>query len=131
MIASLFAAALLAALDAASAYKIEALPSKAKAGAVSKARLEVVPLQGAHVSPDAPISLTVQSGAFAKVEKEKFGRPDAKSTDKQGVAFEVPFTAKAGPGQKDELHAKLVFFICTETLCERQSRDVTLALEVE
>ena len=124
--------ALLAALDASSAYKIEALPSKVKSGAVAKARLEVVPVQGAHVSPDAPISLTVQSGAFSKVEKEKFGRADARPTDKQGVAFEVPFTAaKAGPGQKDELHARLNFFICTETLCEKQSRDVTLALEVE
>jgi hypothetical protein len=129
MIASVLAAALLAALDASSAYKIEALPSKAKSGAVSKARLEVVPVQGAHVSPDAPISLTVQSGAFSKVEKEKFGRAESKATEKQGVAFEVPFTAaKAG---KDELHAKLNFFICTETLCEKQSRDVTLALEVE
>jgi hypothetical protein len=121
--------ALLAALDAASAYKIEAQPSKAKHGAVAKARLEVVPVAGAHVSPDAPISLTVRSGAFSKVEKEKLGRSEARPTDKQGVFFEVPFTsAQAG---KDELHAKLNFFICTATLCEKQSRDVTLALEVE
>jgi hypothetical protein len=121
--------ALLAALDAASAYKIEAQPSKAKHGAAAVARLEVVPVKGAHVSPDAPISLTVKSGAFSKVEKEKLGRGDAKPTDKQGVLFEVPFTA-AREG-KDELHARLNFFICTESLCEKQSREVTLALEVE
>jgi hypothetical protein len=121
--------ALLAALDAASAYKIEAQPSKAKHGTAAKARLEVVPVAGAHVSPDAPISLTVHSGAFSKVEKEKLGRSEAQPTGKQGVLFEVPFTsAQAG---KDELHAKLNFFICTETLCEKQSREVTLALEVE
>jgi hypothetical protein len=121
--------ALLAALDAASAYKIEAQPSKAKHGAAAKARIEVVPVKGAHVSPDAPISLTVTSGAFSKVEKEKLGRGEARPTDKQGVFFDVPFTAaQAG---KDELHAKLNFFICTESLCEKQSRDITLALEVE
>jgi len=121
--------ALLAALDAASAYKIEAQATKAKHGAPAKAHVEVVPAQGAHVSPDAPISFTVHSGAVAKVEKEKLGRADSKPTDKHGVAFDVPFTAaQAG---KDELRGTLNFFICTDTLCEKQSREVTLALEVE
>jgi hypothetical protein len=121
--------ALLAALDAASAYKIETQATKARHGTAAKAHVEVVPVQGAHVSPDAPISLTVHSGAFSKVEKEKLGRADSKPTSKQGVAFDVPFTsAQAG---KDELKGTLNFFICTESLCEKQVREVTLALELE
>jgi hypothetical protein len=121
--------ALLAALEASSAYKIEAQATKSKHGSPATARVEVVPNAGAHVSPDAPISLTVHSGTFAKVSKEKLGRTDAKPTDKHGVEFDVPFTAdQAG---KDALHGTLNFFICTDTLCEKQSREVTLALEVE
>jgi hypothetical protein len=127
--AAMLLLALLAALDAASAYKIDAQPSKARHGAPATARLEVVPAEGAHVSPDAPISLTVHSGTLAKVAKEKLGRGEAKPTDKHGVFFEVPFTAaQAG---KDELQATLNFFICTETLCEKQSRQIALAVEVE
>ena len=39
----------------------------------------------------------------------------------------MPFTASA----RDELKGTLSFFICTEKLCEKQKREIALAVEVE
>lgn len=116
--------------DVSKVYRIETTPVvKVKKGAEGKAKVEVVPGANAHVSPDAPISLTVTSGPALKLSKEKLGRADAKETAAKGVAFEVPFTA-ASAG-KDEVKGNLTFFICTENLCERQKRDVSLPVEVQ
>jgi hypothetical protein len=32
---------------------------------------------------------------------------------------------------KDEVKGSLVFFICTEKLCERQTREIAMAVEVQ
>ncbi len=116
--------------DVSNAYKIETSPVvKVKKGETGKARVEVVPRSDAHVSPDAPISLTVHSGPAVKLAKEKLGRAEAHETAAKGVEFEVPFTA-ASAGS-DEVKGTLSFFICTEKLCEKQKRDVSLAVLVE
>jgi hypothetical protein len=119
---------LAAAPDVSSTYRIEAPKVvKVKKGVAAQARIEVVPNADAHVSPDAPISLSVSAGPAVKLEKQKLGRPDAKETKEKGVAFDVPFTA-AG---KDELKGSLSFFICTEKLCERQKREIAVLVEAE
>jgi hypothetical protein len=117
--------------DAAKAYTIETshAPLKVKKGKKGEAKVTVVPRSDAHVSPDAPLSVTLSSGPALDLPKQKLGRPDAKPTDAKGVEFEVPFVGKQ-PG-RDELRAQVTFFICTEKLCERQKRDVTLAVVVE
>lgn len=117
--------------DAAKAYKIETSqgPLKVKKGEKAQAKVTVVPRSDAHVSPDAPISVTVSAGPAVELPRQKLGRPDAKATEAKGVEFEVPFVGKQ-PG-KDELKAQVTFFICTEKLCERQKRDVSLAVVVE
>jgi hypothetical protein len=117
--------------DAAKAYRIETsqVPLKVKRGEQGQAKVTVVPRSDAHVSPDAPLSVTLSSGPALDLPKQKLGRPDAKPTDAKGVEFEVPFVGKQ-PG-RDELRAQVTFFICTEKLCERQKRDVTLAVVVE
>ncbi len=125
----LLALSLLAApTDVANTYKLE-VPRvvKVKKGAAAHARVEVVPRSDAHVSPDAPISLTVSADAGVKLSKEKLTRADAKETKAKGVEFDVPFTAQS----KGELKGALTFFICTDKLCERQKRDVAVAVEVE
>jgi len=53
----------------------------------------VVPRSDAHVSPEAPISLSLTAGPGVKLAKEKLVRGDAKETKAKGVEFEVPFTA--------------------------------------
>jgi hypothetical protein len=117
--------------DAAKAYRIETsqAPLKVKRGEQGQAKVTVVPRSDAHVSPDAPVSLTVSAGPAVDLPKAKLGRADAKATEAKGVEFDVPFVGKQ-PG-KDELHAQVTFFICTEKLCERQKRDVALAVVVE
>jgi len=123
-------AALLAAPDVSDTYRIETSKLvKVRKGETGHARVEVVPRPDAHVSPDAPISLTVSAGHSVKLAKEKLGRPEAKETKAKGVEFDVPFTAQAAG--KDELRATLSFFICTEKLCEKQKRELALAVEVE
>src|SRR5712671_6469101 len=110
--------------DAAKAYKIETsqAPLKVKKGETGQARVTVVPRSDAHVSPDAPLSVTVSAGPALEL-------PDAKATEAKGVEFDVPFVGKqAGT---DQLKAQVTFFICTEKLCERQKREVALAVVVE
>ncbi len=128
--ALLLALLLAGAPDVSGAYRIETSKAlKVKKGATASAHVEVVPRSDAHVSPDAPISLTVSSGPALKVAKAKLGRPEAKATKAKGVEFDIPFTAEASG--KDELRASLSFFICTEQLCEKQKRELALQVEVE
>jgi hypothetical protein len=117
--------------DAAKAYKIETsqAPLKVKKGETGQARVTVVPRSDAHVSPDAPVSVTVSAGPALELPKQKLGRPDAKATQAKGVEFEVPFVGKQAGN--DQLKAQVTFFICTEKLCERQKREVALAVVVE
>ena len=84
--------------------------------------------QLAHVSPDAPLSMTVSAGPALDLPKPKLGRTDAKPTEAKGVEFEVPFVGKQ-PG-KDELKAQMTFFICTEKICSRQQREVSVPVDV-
>ena len=121
-------ALLVASPDVSGTYRIETPKVvKVKKGEQASARVEVVPRPDAHVSPDAPISLTMTSGPAVKLAKEKLGRAEAHETKTHGVEFEVPFTASA----RDEMKGTLTFFICTEKLCERQKREIALAVEVE
>jgi hypothetical protein len=130
MLALAIASLLAAAPDVSGTYRVETTKTlKVKKGETATGKVEVVPRADAHVSPDAPISLALTSGPSLKLAKEKLGRPDAKETQAKGVAFDVPFTA-ASAG-KDEVKGTLTFFICTEKLCERQKREIAMAVEVQ
>jgi hypothetical protein len=116
--------------DAARAYTIETTPKLSlKKGETGEAKVTVVPRPDAHVSPEAPISMTLTGGPSVELPKQKLGRGDAKETAKKGVEFAIPVVAKAGG--KDEVKGQLTFFICTEKLCERQKRDVSVPVTVE
>jgi len=130
MIAFALAALLAAPPDVSGTYRIDATKVvKVKKGETATAKVEVVPRSDAHVSPDAPISLALTSGPAVKLGKEKLGRADAKETKAKGVEFDVPITA-ASAG-KDEVKGTLSFFICTEKLCEKQKREIAMAVEVQ
>jgi hypothetical protein len=117
-------------VDAARAYTIESTPQLTlKKGQTGEAKVTVVPRSDAHVSPDAPISMTLTGGSAVELPKQKLGRADAKETAKKGVEFAIPVVAKTGG--KDEVKGQLSFFICTEKLCERQKRDVSVPVTVE
>lgn len=129
-LAALPAAAQPAASAPAPTYRVEAPKSlRVKKGVPSRARLEVVPRADSHISPDAPVSVAVQGSPSLEVPQARLGRTDAKETPQKGIAFEVPFAAKAaGAGALD---ADLVFFICTEKLCERHKEHVKLAVQAD
>jgi hypothetical protein len=97
-----------------------------KAGQKGKWVLSIQAKAGAHVSDDAPMKIEL-SGTHVKVGKEKLARPDAIA---QGASprFEVPFSADA-PG-KGSIDAKLTFFICTDKICSRQQKAVSVPVEV-
>jgi hypothetical protein len=115
---------------AAGAYKIESTSSlKLKKGEKADAHITIVPRSDAHVSPDAPLSMALSSGSSIQLAKSKLGRGDGTPTAQQGVDFKIPVTATAAG--KDEVKGQLSFFICTEKLCERQKREVTVPVTVE
>ena len=111
-------------------YKIEAPQViHLKMGQPASARLTVVPRADSHVSPDAPVSLTLTASPSVELSKLKLGRADAKETPQKGIQFDFPVAAKqAGPGSVD---ADLVFFLCTEKLCERHKEHVRLDVQAE
>jgi hypothetical protein len=116
--------------EAAKAYKIETTTAlKLKKGEKGDAHVTIVPRSDAHVSPDAPISMALSAGPKVELAKTKLGRPDGTATPQKGVDFAIPVTAAAVG--KDEVKGQLSFFICTEKLCERQKRDVTVPVTVE
>ena len=130
MIALALAGLLAASPDVSGTYRVESPKVlKVKKGETAHAKVEVVPRSDAHVSPEAPISLSLTSGAGVKLAKDKLGRADAKETQAKGVEFDVPFTAAAAG--KDEVKGTLSFFICTEKLCEKQKREIAMAVEVQ
>jgi hypothetical protein len=116
--------------DAAQTYKIETTSSlKLKKGEKGEAHVVIVPRSDAHVSPDAPISILLSAGPAVDLEKTKLGRADGAATPGKGVDFRIPVSAKAAG--KDEVKGQLSFFICTEKLCERQKRQVSVPVTVE
>jgi len=95
--------------------------------------LSIRTAKGAHISEDAPLKLTLSGSGGVEPGKSTLGRSDAKSLSKaEGPAdprFEVPFTASSKG--KATVEAKLTFFVCTETLCSRQQKTLTLPVTVD
>ncbi len=121
-------------VDPASLYEVstEGTSTQVKAGEKGLLVLSIKTKPGAHVSEEAPLKLEVK-GTQVTPEKQKLGREDSVGKKAAGQEyadprFEVPFTtATAGKGSVD---AKLTFFICTEKICARQQKTLSLPVEV-
>jgi hypothetical protein len=121
-------------VDPSTLYEVttEGTSTQVKAGEKGVFVLAIKTKAGAHVSEEAPLKLDVK-GTQLTPAKEKLGREDSVSKKAAGQEFvdprfEVPFTtASAGKGSVD---AKLTFFICTEKICARQQKTVSLPVEV-
>ncbi len=121
-------------VDPTTLYEVttEGTSTQVKAGEKGVFVLSVKTKPGAHVSEEAPLKLEVK-GSQVTPAKEKLGREDSVAKKAAGQEFvdprfEVPFTtAAAGKGTVD---AKLLFFICTEKICARQQKTVSLPVEV-
>jgi len=103
-----------------------------KAGQPGTFVLVIHTVAGAHISEDAPLKLALSGSGGVEPQKTLLGRSDAKAVPKPGGAtdprFEVPLTASAkGQGA---VEAKLTFFVCTETLCARQQKTLSVPVTV-
>ena len=104
-----------------------------KPGASGTLVLSIHTSAGAHISEDAPLKLTLTGSGGVEPAKATLGRSDAKTVRKaDGAAdprFEVPLTAVSkGHGA---VEAKLTFFVCTETLCSRQQKTLSVPVTVD
>jgi hypothetical protein len=121
--------------DVASLYEVttDGTSTKLKAGETGKLVISIKAKNGAHVSDEAPLKIELSSRQ-STLTKDKLTLADSLNQKKDGEAnypnprFEVPFTPTAhGPAT---LEAKMTFFICTEKLCSRQVKNLTLPVEV-
>lgn len=112
-------------VDVTALYEVstEGTTTKVKAGEAGKVVVAIKLKGGAHVSDEAPLKLELSSQQ-AKLSKDKLTLAD--SIGKPEPRFEVPFTAQGAT----TIDAKMTFFICTEKLCSRQTKQLSLNVEV-
>ncbi len=117
--------------DAAQSYRLdtEGTTRQLPAGGAGKLVVAIVPAKGTHVHPAAPLKITLSATPGLKLSREQLGHADAVDPKAEGPRFEVPFTATAAGAQ--EARAKVDFFICSETWCVKQSRDLSVSVAVK
>ena len=131
---ALFSAACFAqAPDVAGLYDVttEGSSQKVKVGEKGTFVIAFKTKDGSHISSDAPMKIEV-SGKQVKIGKEKLTLADSVTKKEAGKdyvdpKFEVPFTAMAAGAASVE--AKMTFFICTDKVCARQQKTLTVAVE--
>jgi hypothetical protein len=128
--------ALAAEVDPTTLYKLstEGTTAKVAPGKKGTLVLEIQSLKGAHVSDEAPLRIQLSGTGGVTPEKTQLVYGD--SVRKASAAakypdprFEVPFAAQGkGPGS---VEAKMTFFVCTEQLCLRQQKTLSVPVTVE
>lgn len=104
-----------------------------KAGERGKFVLSIKSKGGAHVSDEAPLRIELSSKE-SKLDKAKLTIADSVVKKKDGEAavpdprFEVGFAPTAQGSTS--IDAKMTFFICTEKLCLRQTKTLTVPVSV-
>jgi hypothetical protein len=123
-------------VDPTTLYKVttEGTTSKVPAGKKGTLILEIQSLKGAHVSDEAPLRIQLSGTGAVTPEKTQlvYGdsvRKPSGTTKYPDPRFEVPLAAQGtGPGT---VEAKMTFFVCTEQLCLRQQKTLSVPVTVE
>src|SRR5687767_10106886 len=121
-------------VDPAKLYEVTTDGSAAKASAGTDAKLviTIVAKDGAYISDEAPLKIEL-TGTNATPGKTKLTIKDTVTKKEQGAkhtkpAFEVPYTfASAGKATMD---AKMTFYLCTAELCVKQTKNLSVPVEV-
>ena len=120
--------------DVASLYDVttDGSSQAVKVGEKGKLVIEFHTKPGSHISGEAPLKIELSAKA-AKLEKEKLTGADSVAKKAEGKdyvdpKFEVPFTAAAAG--KASVDAKLTFFICTDKVCARQQKTLSVPVVV-
>jgi len=109
--------------------------TKVAAGQKGKLVLNIKLDKAAHVSDEAPLKIQLSGTGGAAPEKPTLAYADQVSKKAAGekyanpVVFEVPFTVDAKAGSP-AVNAKMTFFVCTEQICSRQQKEVSLPVQV-
>ncbi|MEW5740798.1 MAG: hypothetical protein AB1938_17855 [Myxococcota bacterium] len=133
--AMVFGLSALAEVDVKTLYDVttEGTSTQVKAGEKGKVAIAIKTKEGAHVSDEAPLKIELSSKE-AKLDKQKLAYADSLAKKGEGEKsppdprFEVAFTAPKG---KATVEAKLTFFICTDKICARQTKSLSLPVEVQ
>ena len=128
--------ALAAEVDPTTLYKITTDGTTAKVAPGKKGTLvlEIQSLKGAHVSDEAPLRIQLSGTGAVTPEKAQLVYGDSVRKPSASVKypdprFEVPLAAQGkGPGT---VEAKMTFFVCTEQLCLRQQKTLSVPVTVE
>ncbi len=119
--------------DVAGLYDVtsEGTSQKVKVGEKGKLVIVFRTKAGSHISSDAPLKIEL-SAKDAKLEKEKLTLADSVTKKEAGKEyvdpkFEVPFVVAAAG--KASLDAKMTFFICTDKVCARQQKTLSVPVE--
>jgi hypothetical protein len=120
------------AADAAQGYTIEgsATPSAVNVGERGKVAVTIRPKAPTwHVHPQAPLKVRFDAPGGLKLEKPDLGRKDVADPKAEAPRFETPFVATSAGVQ--QVQAKVDFFICSDTACVKQVKDVSVAVNVK
>jgi hypothetical protein len=128
--------ALAAEVDPTTLYKIttDGTSAKVPAGKKGTLVLEIQSLKGAHVSDEAPLRIQLSGTGSVSPEKTQLVYGDSVRKPSASVKypdprFEVPLAVQGkGPGT---VEAKMVFFVCTEQLCLRQQKTLSVPVTAE
>ena len=119
--------------DVAALYDVSADGSSQKLKVGEKGKLVIAfhTKAGSHISGEAPLKIEL-TAKDAKLEKEKLTLADSVTRKEAGKEyvdpkFEVPFVVAAAG--KASLEAKMTFFICTDKVCARQQKTLSVPVE--
>jgi hypothetical protein len=125
-------------VDVTKLYEVttEGSSTRVTSGEKGKLVLAIKSKDGAHISDEAPLKIQV-GGKGVTPEKTSLTYKDQVSKKAEGqkypdpVVFEVPFRADpAAAVPAATVEAKLTFFVCTDQICARQQKTVSLPVQV-
>jgi hypothetical protein len=135
LMASVSAATFAGEVDVAALYEVstEGTTRTLKAGESGKFVIDIKMKGGAHVSDEAPLKIELSSKQ-STLAKQKLTLADSLNKRKAGeVAYPDPrFEVEFTPATQGEtsVEAKLIFFVCTEKLCARQTKQLSVPVQV-
>jgi len=118
--------------EAARAYMVEtgASTSAVKVGEPGKLVVVIKPIApGWHVHPQAPLKIRFDAPAALKLDKVELSRRDVVDAKAAEPRFETGFVASQAGAQ--DAKASVDFFICSDTACVKQVKNVSIPVTVK
>jgi len=103
--------------------------TQVKTGREGTFAFSIAPKNGFKVSEDTPLSIALMSDDGLQISQPKIGRKDVVDPKAKSPAWKVAFTG-AKPGAHD-IKADLVFFLCSDKICQRMTASKAVAVTVK